>query len=747
MNTSTGVCESQQQQRRGRTDTCIVEDDVAPWKKDCNTGTVPISGASCAVDKTNFAAKECKSMTTASPGMRKSSNSTVRKELSQRTFLVQPDLVLSYEDIRLDKLSTLTTSCASLSFSSSLPDSGCMFSRNSNRNRAYSFDGIDMISLGAMESHFPSLFEEELYAAKNATEKMLLKLRKSLDDEGGGGGGKNSTCGGGAQEVSGAVDGVALGEGGVAPHAAAERVRQSLLRYSEYNILSGPNRASTMIMEGIVGCGEYDEHYWEYNEIDDATRSNSKTGEVVNPEAGVVSVMITSQCQRWAVDIPYIFIPSASLGGNKRAGDAATVLVEERYQDGKNFSQQTRMSSEKSEFCDGSKNKARKRQHSMKNGMFLSRCRHEMEILERRQRHIDQLTLLMRKSGELLQQRRFREAIVMMQDMIEYHRAERGKRLSFTGLDEKPSSLTISNTDVQDTYAENDDDHIIGSLLHNIGNVYLWQGRYSHAANYYRTALRVRSRSLGSGNPDIAVTLNKLGMTLYALGDFSEAESSFRDALELRRKLLDRDHSELGKICNNLGCVHFELGNYAVALKWFGRALDAQRAGLMELSDGDSTGLNAAISLSNTSIIYAKSVEFNEARKAIEEAYSIQQTVLEGAHEINLPYVESIAFASSRTGDYSKAAEAYEALLLLHQGVSGINHIMTAKALVQLSHAYLKSGHHDDAIGCLKRLLDIQEKRLVSNDPKLRNTRKSVQMLEKLCRPKERRINLLGLSL
>jgi hypothetical protein len=88
------------------------------------------------------------------------------------------------------------------------------------------------------------------------------------------------------------------------------------------------------------------------------------------------------------------------------------------------------------------------------------------------------------------QQRRFDHAIFMVKDMILHHREEL-KRQASGGKNEEDDEIK--------------DDFTIGSLLHNIGNICMFQGDYHRSRRYFREALAVRANLSNERDSDIVV--------------------------------------------------------------------------------------------------------------------------------------------------------------------------------------------------------------------------------------------------
>ena len=64
--------------------------------------------------------------------------------------------------------------------------------------------------------------------------------------------------------------------------------------------------------------------------------------------------------------------------------------------------------------------------------------------------------------------------------------------------------------------------------------------------------LAIREKVLGLDHPDVAMSLNNLGLLLQAKGDYTSAEPPYRRALAIVQKALGPDHPDVADL-NNLG--------------------------------------------------------------------------------------------------------------------------------------------------------------------------------------------------
>ena len=68
---------------------------------------------------------------------------------------------------------------------------------------------------------------------------------------------------------------------------------------------------------------------------------------------------------------------------------------------------------------------------------------------------------------------------------------------------------------------------------------------YAAAKQSHEEALAIRRKSLPPDHPDIATSLNNLGLVQAELREYAAAKQSYEEALAIRRKSLPPDHPDI----------------------------------------------------------------------------------------------------------------------------------------------------------------------------------------------------------
>jgi tetratricopeptide (TPR) repeat protein len=125
----------------------------------------------------------------------------------------------------------------------------------------------------------------------------------------------------------------------------------------------------------------------------------------------------------------------------------------------------------------------------------------------------------------------------------------------------------------------------VAGTLNNLGVLLRNMGDPDAALKHYAEALEIR-RKLSESHPDaympdVAATLNNIGVLLRNMGDPDAALKHYEEALEIRRKLSeshpDAYMPNVAMTLNNLGVLLDDMGDPDAALKHYEEALEIRR--------------------------------------------------------------------------------------------------------------------------------------------------------------------------
>ena len=265
-------------------------------------------------------------------------------------------------------------------------------------------------------------------------------------------------------------------------------------------------------------------------------------------------------------------------------------------------------------------------------------------------------------------------------------------------------------------------------------------------------------RGIGDGEGEARV-LNLLGITHRQLSDYGRALEMYEQALRGFRAADDRKWQ--AKVLSNIGNVEIQLGNHSAALELFDQALELRReigddegAGfdlnnaafghiqkaLQHKSSGDAMSAQAetetALKLLDRSLGIARQFgckrleafclqtmgEAYQAMSRPEVALGMADQFLALARESNDKWIE--AYGVSCIGELkTQLGERAEGVALLRTALASFEQLGSrdecARVLRILSAAHESAGNLTDALACLRRAGDI-EQRLKSEDTERR---------------------------
>jgi hypothetical protein len=195
--------------------------------------------------------------------------------------------------------------------------------------------------------------------------------------------------------------------------------------------------------------------------------------------------------------------------------------------------------------------------------------------------------------------------------------------------------------------SRNGNAYLLGITTHNMGVVSVLAGHDEEALPLFEEAVAIKSSTFGQCHPEVAISLDELGIQLFAVERYEDALSAFSQSHHILAKVYGLDHPRLSMILNNMACCAFQMRDMPGAVSTITRAEELQKATttlsralvVNAGSSGGSSANNADMELLHTAILLNNSGYFNvcvkqydEARACFEEALLIQQSVLGDAY-------------------------------------------------------------------------------------------------------------------
>ncbi len=214
----------------------------------------------------------------------------------------------------------------------------------------------------------------------------------------------------------------------------------------------------------------------------------------------------------------------------------------------------------------------------------------------------------------------------------------------------------------------------VANTLNNLGLVAGDQGNYQAAQKYLDEALASKRKVLGNGHLETARTIHNLGNLAYATGDYPAARKYYDEALASKRKILGNEHDEVASTLNNLGNLANDQGDFPAARKYY------EDAHLIYRKVYGAGHIQTAGTLYNLA-------NWPASRRLPRGEEILRRNT---CHPSQSPGTDHLAIADTINGlgllahaqkDYATARKYYDEVLAIYRKVLGDQHTNTARTL------------------------------------------------------------------
>ena len=248
-------------------------------------------------------------------------------------------------------------------------------------------------------------------------------------------------------------------------------------------------------------------------------------------------------------------------------------------------------------------------------------------------------------------------------------------------------------------------------LINNVG-CYLYQrAQYAEAEPLYEQALEIREATVGSQDPDTAISLNNLGALYRNQGKYEVAESLLMRALEIREATSGIQHPDTASLLSNLAALHGSQGKYAEAEPLLVRAIAIQEATLEPQHPAIASSLN------NLAGCYNSQGRYEEAEPLLKRALTLRETTLGPQHPDIATSLNSLASLYDRQGKYAEAELLLVRAREIQEATLGPQHLSTATSLNNLANLYINQRRDAEAELLIKQALIVYEQALGPQHP------------------------------
>jgi tetratricopeptide (TPR) repeat protein len=256
-----------------------------------------------------------------------------------------------------------------------------------------------------------------------------------------------------------------------------------------------------------------------------------------------------------------------------------------------------------------------------------------------------------------------------------------------------------------------DEPEIEASIRDTIGRTYTSLGVYQEAQKQLESALELRRRALGPGNPKTLKTALNLGVAVDFFGKYSEAETIDKKTLEALRRVLGPENPDTLDCMKNLSRVYSDQGKYAQAEALYKQTLEIQRR-VLGPEHRQTLG-----SMVNLGWVYIYQGKFAEAEALFKQSLEIQRRVLGPEHPDTLGSMVSLGWVYNNEKHYAQAEEIQKQALEIHRQVLGPEHHNTLGIMNNLARTYDDEGKYAQAEALLSQTLALERRVLGPEHP------------------------------
>ena len=229
---------------------------------------------------------------------------------------------------------------------------------------------------------------------------------------------------------------------------------------------------------------------------------------------------------------------------------------------------------------------------------------------------------------------------------------------------------------------------IVAALLTKAASCLLVHADYNTARLFYERSLTIRKDIHGDKHPDVATSLNGLGLTLWHLGQYPEAQEHLEKALATYEAVYG---PYVATALNNLGLVFDSLKELEKA-----RACHEQALALRRRIFGNKHQA-VGMSLNNLGAVLIKLGDLKQAKEKLEEALTIYETAYGDKHPNVAIILNQLGGVFMRLHDYPQAKEKLEESVRISRIVFGDKHSQVAIAISNLGVTLSYLGETDQA--------------------------------------------------
>lgn len=266
--------------------------------------------------------------------------------------------------------------------------------------------------------------------------------------------------------------------------------------------------------------------------------------------------------------------------------------------------------------------------------------------------------------------------------------------------------------------------NVTGLALDHLGRYLDGRGKLRDAIAVLHRAVVVWETAFGNLRPQLADSLNSLGIVQLELDLVEEAQSTLDRAISVAKTTYGSRHPRFALILTSLGMVEERRGQPKRARALYRRALT-----ILE-SAGESDSVDTAQVLGNLGNVLRTLGDLDGARSGYERAIVIFTAVYGPEHPTVAAALTNLGAVQTRLNQIEDAKHSITRALRIKEAAYGPGHPDNAYTLVNLGALQLKEDAFEEARVSLRRALEIQEAAYGPEHPEIALTLYNLGMAE-----------------
>jgi tetratricopeptide (TPR) repeat protein len=248
-----------------------------------------------------------------------------------------------------------------------------------------------------------------------------------------------------------------------------------------------------------------------------------------------------------------------------------------------------------------------------------------------------------------------------------------------------------------------------GGRLFDLAAGYLHaRGAYGEAEPLFRTAVAVKERVHGRGDPRFANALGNLALLLQETGRTDEAESHYREVIATEEKALGREHPDLARSLNNLANLLQDTGRSAEAEPLLREAIAIKERLL------GSEHPSLATSLNNLANVLRSMGRTAESEPLYRGSMAIQEKAFGRDHPHVATSRHNLGVVLREAGRYDEAEPLLRDAVAIWSATLGSDHPQPARGKRNLAVLLLAISRAEDALASAQAAFETHEKTLAA---------------------------------